>query len=268
MHLSITTLHIYPLKGARGLRVPVARAGQRGFDGDRRWMCVDAGGTFLSQRRHPRLALVEAAPQDGGSLGLRTPGLPELHVALPEDRSSDRSSVQPVTIWSDTVETLDAGPEAAAWLTRHLGEPARLVRLPDWSVRLIDPAYAVGEVSLADGYPYLLVSEASLAELNRRLAAPLTMDRFRPNIVVTGSPPHAEDEWRVIRVGAVRFRVVKPCSRCKVTTVDQRTGEVGPEPLHTLATYRLRDGKVMFGQNLVALDEGLVRVGDPVTVIE
>lgn len=263
MTVVVSAIHIYPLKGARGVELEAAHAGRRGFDGDRRWMVVDARGGFLSQRSHPRLALLRATVAGGESapLWLEAPGLSPLEVPAPCGLAA------PVRIWNDTVAARDAGDEAAAWLSAFLGEPARLAHMADDVVRPLTAAPG-GQVSFADAYPYLLLSAGSLADLNRRLAAPLPMDRFRPNLVVDGCTPFAEDGWRRLRAGRVVFRIAAPCARCTVTTVDQATGERGAEPLRTLATYRQRDGKIWFGQNLIAENEGPVRRGDPVEVID
>jgi uncharacterized protein YcbX len=167
---------------------------------------------------------------------------------------------------------VDQGAEPAQWLTTFLGAPCRLVRMADDFVRATNPTYSVGlegQLGFADGYPFLLTTEASLADLNSRMAVPLPMNRFRPNIVVTGSPPFAEDGWQRIRIGGITFAVVKPCARCVITTVDQATAATAREPLRTLATFRQVQGKgVMFGQNLIHTAMGTIRVGDAMDVLE
>ncbi len=220
-------------------------------------MIVDGDGRFVSQRTHPRLALVTPRAQDSG-LVLAAPGMADLVV--------DPSQLEPrppVTVWNDTLEALSAGAPARSWLEAWLGLPCDLVRMAPDARRPVDPRFAGpdDEVSFADGYPVLLISEGSLDELNRRLERPVPMDRFRPNLVVTGCPPFAEDVWATVEVGEVRLRVVKPCARCVVTTVDQSTGDRGREPLVTLASFRTREGKVMFGQNLIPETLGTLRVG-------
>jgi uncharacterized protein len=169
-----------------------------------------------------------------------------------------------VEIWGDRVQAVASFPEADHWFSKALGRPCRAVFLPDGVRRNTDPEFAPGhEVGFADGYPFLLTSVESLADLNRRLPRPVPMDRFRANLVVQGGTAHAEDTWQEFRIGDVSFQVVKPCARCVVTTVDQESGKKGPEPLRTLATYRKRSGKVYFGQNLVHDGEGLLEVGAP-----
>lgn len=260
--LRLDGIFIHPLKSGRAVRVDRVRAAERGPAGDRRWMLVDADGRFLSQREEPRLARLSAA-LGNGSLTLAADGLPPLTaVADPERAGTAR-------IWDDAVAVHGVAPAADAALGAWLGRPARLVRLAPDAHRPAGLAPHV-DVSLADGYPYLIAATASLADLNARLEAPLGMDRFRPNLVVAGGPPWAEDAWRRLRIGGVEFAVIKPCARCVVTTTDQRTGERrGPEPLAALASFR-RDagGKVLFGVNAVALGRGELVDGASVEVLE
>ncbi len=255
MPVTLVALHVYPVKGCRGLEPAAAWAGTRGLEGDRRWMVVDGAGRFVSQRTRPRLAVV--APElAAGALMLRVPGREALVVPLgPDGGPAGVVATGQVTVWRDTVAARDAGAAAADWFGALLGETARLVFMPDDTRRGVDPDYAApGDVvSFADGFPWLLISEGSLADLNARLPRPLPMARFRPNLVVSGCAPYAEDGWRTLRIGEAVFRIVKPCARCSVTTVDQETGEPdGPEPLRTLAGYRRVGDGVMFGQNLLA----------------
>jgi uncharacterized protein YcbX len=258
----LSELWIYPVKGCRGSSLVHARLGWTGLAGDREFMVVDADGRFLSQRTHPRLALVAPRLEDD-RLVLTAPGLADLEVS--PDALEPRT---PVTVWRDTVEAVSAGARARTWLEAWLGVPCDLVRMAPGACRPVDPRYADpdDEVSFADGFPVLLISQGSLDELNRRLEEPLQMDRFRPNLVVDGCPPFAEDEWSAIEAGDVRLRVAKPCARCIVTTIDQTTGVRGREPLVTLARFRSRDDKLLFGQNLVTERTGGLRVGEPVRV--
>jgi uncharacterized protein YcbX len=183
-----------------------------------------------------------------------------------------RGERREVAIWRDRCDAIDQGDAAAEWASAFLGASCRLVRIADDTVRPVDRDFAVSEgdqVGFADGYPFLLTTEESLADLNDRMAQALPMDRFRPNIVISGFEPFAEDDWRRIRIGEIAFAVVKPCARCPITTTDQATAKRGQEPLRTLATYRQVPGKgVMFGQNLIHESTGIIRVGDPVAPIE
>jgi uncharacterized protein YcbX len=263
--IRVGSLHIYPVKSCRGLGVSSAVVEPWGLAGDRRWMVVDEDGRFVSQRNAPRLALVRPHSTDGDALHLTAPGLPPLAVRAPRDGEPIQARV-----WRDEVAVLLAADEAHAWLSQHLGRDVRLVWLADPAQRQVDPEYArTGEtVSLTDGFPVLLASVASLDHLNGWLDEALPMNRFRPNLVVSGSAAWAEDGWQRLRVGSVVFRVVKPCGRCVVTTTDQETLERGPEPLRTLATYRRIDGRLVFGQNLVPETTGTIHVGDPVEPLD
>lgn len=268
MPITVSALHVYPVKGLKGIAVPHARCTDRGLEHDRRWMVVDGQGEFLSQRSHPKMAtLWTELTRD--ALLLAAPDMPELAVPL----QPPGGALRRVRVWRSTVDALAADRgDADAWLSEALGFPCALVSMPDASERLCNPEYAGPgrRVGFADGYAYLMIGEASLADLNGRLAAKgspaLPMNRFRPNIVVAGSAPYAEDHWRDVAIGSAVLQGVKPCGRCEVTTTDQSTGEVrGPEPLATLAEYRSSEEfGVMFGMNFVTVREGHVAVGDPV----
>jgi uncharacterized protein YcbX len=236
-------------------------------------MLADAAGRCVTQREQPRLALARAESSPGGGLLLTAPGMPALDVAVPRP-----STTVPVHIWGDKVEAVPAGDTAAAWFGAYLGMEVSLVHLDDpASRRPIDPEYAdPGEtVSFADGFPLLVTTEGSLAALNALIAAgdhpeegPLPMDRFRPNAVIAGTEAWAEDTWSRIRIGEVEFRVVKPCGRCVVTTTDQATAARGREPLRTLARHRRFGSRLVFGQNLVPVRPGTLRVGDALLMME
>ena len=256
---------IYPVKSAGGIAVQEREVESRGLAGDRRWMVVSPDGDFLTQRDWPRMALI-VPTLEANALRLDAPGCAPLRVPrLPE---GERLTVR---VWRSVCEAVSAGADADVWLSAFLGMPCRLVYMPEDTRRTVSREFTAGEgiVSFADGFPLLLIGESSLDDLNTRLAEPLPVNRFRPNLMVTGSAPYAEDDWKQVRVGEVLFHVVKPCARCVMTTVEQTTGErTGPEPLQTLAGYRREDGKVMFGQNLIPEGTGKVRIGDEVEVIE
>jgi uncharacterized protein YcbX len=259
----VSALYVYPIKSCRGVRVAEWPVVERGFEADRRWMIVNAAGTFVTQREVPRLALVTTA-LDGESLRIAASGLRSLVVP----RNYDSGKTRTVRVWNDQ-SLACTHSEGSVWFSQFLGAPHELVYMPDAQRRQVNPARAQpGDiVSFADGYPFLLISEASLADLNRRLSEPVPMERFRPNIVVSGSEPFAEDEFSRVRLGDISFRGVKRCDRCSVTTVDLETGERSKEPLRTLATFRLQDSKVWFGMNLIHDDRGLLRVGDRVQLL-
>ncbi len=262
----LSQLVIYPVKSMRGIERSSAALDDLGLAWDRRWMVVDAEGRFLTGRQQPRLLLIQPELTEDGRLTLRFPDGRRLPVA-PATPAAPRLTVQ---VWRDTLAAPAVDPAADAALSEFLGQPCRLVFFEESMVRPVDPDYARpgDRTGFADGFPLLLISEGSLADLNTRLPSPLPMRRFRPNLVVSGCAPYAEDEWREIRIGDIPFELVKPCSRCIMTTTDPDTGaRAGQEPLRTLATYRRRGNKVYFGQNVVHRGRGLLRVGDAVTVL-
>jgi len=261
----VSALHWYPVKSCRGASLREAVIGPRGIVGDRSFMLVDEAGCFLSQRVLPRMALIEPR-LNAETISLAAPDRDGIDVPV-----LVRGERRRVTVWRDSCEAVDQGDAAAEWVSSFLGASCRLVRIADDIVRAVDRDFAVSEsdqVGFADGFPFLLTSDDSLADLNARMIDPLPMNRFRPNIVVAGVEPFAEDGWRRVRIGAIVFSVVKPCARCVITTTDQMTAERGKEPLRTLATYRqVRGQGVMFGQNLIHESTGVIHLGDPVEPI-
>ncbi len=266
MTITVSALYHYPVKSCAGLAATQLETTRRGFIHDREFMLVDSDGLFLSQREQPRLALIQPTISYD-SLTLTAPAMPPLELLI-QRAGARREAV----VWRDACAVVDQGDVAAQWLSDYLQIECRLVRMADEFTRRVDPAYAQradDQVSFADGYPFLLISEASLADLNSRLPDPLPMNRFRPNIVIAGCEPFAEDGWQQIRIGEMVFDVAKPCARCVITTVDQTTAETSKEPLKTLATYRaVNGGGVMFGQNLLHQKNGLLQVGETVSVIK
>ena len=260
---SLSAITIYPVKSGAGIALPSVLLDRFGPVGDRRWMLVDESGRFVSQREEAGLARLAAVPDEDG-LVLRL-GTDACAVSIPaQDRTVE------VQVWEDRVRAVDAGDSAAAWLTARLGRTLRLVYMPEASHRYVDGRYAAnGEtVSFADGFPLLLVSESALDHLNEKLSSPVGLDRFRPNLVVSGCEPHAEDGWRKIRIGDLEFDVAKPCARCVVPSIDQQTGEKDSEILRALAGYRRgEDRQVTFGQNLLYRQTGRLTVGDLVEVL-
>ena len=262
MAITLSELHIYPVKSLGGIALTEARVTERGLEHDRRWMVVDPMGEFFTQRDFPKMATVWV-DVNADSLSLAAPDRDTIEVPF----SYAPSPAMRVQVWNSNVEAHAVSAEADAWLSAHLGTPCRLVYMPDTTRRACNPDRAGADkvVSFADGYPFLVTNEASLADLNRRAGTQLPMNRFRSNLVVRGAQAWAEDDWNEFTIGEVRFKVTKPCGRCQVTTTDQATGEVrGPEPLATLSTFRDSEYGVRFGVNLVALSGGEVRVGDPV----
>ena len=263
--IQLSSLIYYPIKACRGFDVPACDVDRMGLARDRRMMIVTTVGNFLTQREHLRLALVKPT-LEGDSVILSAPGFESLRVPL-----YTTGTPVPVSIWkSKNVEAVDQGDEAAMWFSDWLGASVRLVHFADGYVRRVSEKYAVNEddhTGFADGYPILIASEESLADLNSRLETPVPMNRFRPNMVVRGCDAFAEDTWNRIRIGGVELAVVKPCARCVVTTIDKETLEKNKEPLKTLNKFRKQDGGAMFGQNVIPLGRGRLEVGMNVDVL-
>lgn len=246
----ISGLHVYPVKGCRGIALDTARLTVTGLAYDRHWMLVHPDGRFATQRELPRMALVSTA-LDHGCLTLAAPGLEPLSVL--SDQDGPRREVD---VWGDRCFGIDEGDAAASWFRHVLGRPLRLVRFDPSTPRPSDPVYA-GSLpafsEFSDGFAILVISEASLADLNARLDTPLPMNRFRPNIVISGVDAFDEDRMEALTAEGIELRLVKACTRCQVTTTDQETGQVGEEPLRTLTGFRMHPslGGVAFGQNAV-----------------
>ncbi|MGW0806442.1 MOSC domain-containing protein [Nonomuraea sp. NPDC002799] len=271
--MKLASIHFYPVKSTAGHEVHDAEVQPWGLAGDRRYLITDQRGDILTAREEPRL-LACLARLDGGALTLTGPDAAPLRVTPARTRST-------VSVWGTPVELTDCGDDAARWLSELAGQPVRLKWLDDPTRRPVDPAYGREQdrVSLADAYPLLLTTNASLARLNDWIAEgalehgeqapePLPMTRFRPNVVIDGAgTPFAEDEWKRVRIGEVDFRVTKGCDRCVLTTIDPVTFTKGKEPIRTLARHRKWDGKVWFGINLIPDGPGRITQGDPVVLL-
>ncbi len=265
----LASIHIYPLKSGAPLALDEAVVEKRGLARDRRWMLVDASGKFVTGRQQPRLTLIRAQPLENG-LRLSAPDMPDIDLAAPSTGTRIESEV-----WGAPVKPLLADDAAHDWISAYMRAPHRLVHMDAACARPMKAKYDGrygnddDEVSFADGFPLLLISQAALDQLNAKLAAPVPMLRFRPNLVVSGTAPHAEDHWKRIRVGTIEFEVLKPCVRCVFTTVEFERGAFDPsgEPLRTLLKYRRSAEGVTFGQNLIPRGGGIVRRGDAVEVL-
>jgi uncharacterized protein YcbX len=265
MHL--TEINIYPIKSTRRIALTESEVLPRGLPWDRRWMLVDEQGQFITARQQPKLAMVETCI-GVDRLQISVNGMANLHISLQPEKKKRQS----VTVWQDTLDVCPVNEAANRWFSDYLATNCRLVQMTDDIIRGVNQDYGQpgDEVSFADGFPLLLIGEASLEDLNQRLENKVSMRRFRPNVVVNGSDAYAEDNWHRLRIGEVEFEGVKACSRCVFTTIDPDTGIKDPakEPLRTLSTYRRRDGKgVYFGQNLIPRTQGVIRIGDAVELL-
>ncbi|PHN07538.1 MOSC domain-containing protein [Flavilitoribacter nigricans] len=271
--LQLSQIYIYPVKSLRGLSLSETKLTNRGPEWDRRWMLVTPDGQFLSQRELGVMARLQ--PTINGHqirvTDLRG-GREDLQFPVQPPAKSHR---QKVTVWQDECEALRVSPEADRWFSEALGTPCHLVYMPDDSYRPLDPRYAKGDetVSFADGYPYLILGEASMQDLNNRLSEPIDVLRFRPNLVFSGGTPFVEDNWKNFSIGSALFRGTKPCARCQIPTIDLHTGQASREPTRTLATFRRQDRKILFGLNACwELDqpehESMIRIGDPIKLHE
>ncbi|MCO8313521.1 MOSC domain-containing protein [Pseudomonas mandelii] len=267
--MRLSALYRFPLKSGKGETLNQVSLDKLGLDGDRRWMLVDeASGRFLTQRAVAKMSQLSALWNADGGLTLSAPDHSPIDIAVPDGDADLRG----VTIWRDTLRVPDAGDAAGAWVSEFIGKPTRLVQVPLNCARTTQAGYGKDDdqVAFADGFPLLLIGQASLEDLSSKVGRPLEMLRFRPNLVIEGSEAYAEDSWKRIRIGDVEFRVVKSCSRCILTTIDPQTGvrSEDREPLATLQKYRTEADGAMFGQNLVNDGNGRLEVGMPVTILE
>lgn len=262
--ITLTGIHVYPIKSCGGISLESCEVDAFGLRDDRRWMVATPRGELISQRECPSLAMVRVTIT-AAHLRVAAPDMPDLVLA----RSPLGGRPVSVLVWQDRVSAVLPDHRADDWFSRVAGQECVLAYMPENVERPLDPVYARdgGRTAFSDGFPFLLLGEASLADLNARLVTPLPMNRFRPNLVVAGSTPFAEDEWSRFSIAGIPMRGVKLCARCVVTTTDQATGQrAGDEPLRTLASFRRRDRGVMFGQNVVHYGTGVLRVGDPVRI--
>lgn len=261
--LILSEINIYPIKSLGGIRLKSAKVLEKGLEHDRRWMLMDDDHEFMTQRIYPKMALFKLSMvNDQFSITHKGNS-----IVLPFTHSVIDAPIK-AKIWDDVVDVFEVSETYSAWFSEQLQINCRLVAFPEKNPRLVDERYQVNHehVSLADAYPFLLIGEQSLADLNSRLKEPVPMNRFRPNFVFRGGDPFAEDRWKKFSIGKSKFAAVKPCARCVLTTVNQDTGEKGIEPLLTLSQYRKKENKVLFGQNIIALNHFEVYEGDEITL--
>lgn len=267
--LFLSEIFIYPIKSLGGISVQAAKVEQRGLQYDRRWMLVDKNGMFLTQREYPQMALLQVYINDDRlEVKHKTKTITPLQLPLSNIQTPTHSRIA-VNIWDDVVIAKNISIDADSWFSDALGFDCRLVFMDNDSIRFTERKYfdEPQQVSFADAYPFLIIGQESLNELNRRLKKPLTINRFRPNFVFSGGKPFIEDSWKDFMIGNLKFCAVKPCSRCVITTIDPDTAEKENEPLETLAKFRKVGNKVMFGMNAIGYDEGVVKVGDRVEML-
>jgi len=265
MTITLSAIHIFPMKSCAPLPLAQARVQTRGLEHDRRWLLVDEHSTFITARKYPRMTLIRVVPSDTG-LQLDAPGMPTMQVRVP-DASRRVSAV----VWDDTVAPLAGDDESAAWLSEFLGLACRLVYMDNARERPVDPnrAQPGDVVSFADSHPITVLSASAIDQLNSKLAQPIPAQRFRPNLLIDGVEPHAEDSWQRIRIGEVELDLLGPCVRCQFPTIDFNTGIPDPdgEPIRTLIKYRRSPKGVIFSQNAIPRRLGTIRVGDAVEVL-
>jgi hypothetical protein len=262
--LQVSALYIYPIKSLGGISLNQSQVTDRGLQYDRRWMLVDGKGVFLSQRKLPQMALLQVSMEATGLVVSHKKNGATITIPFAPPSLNETE----VTVWESRSTALRVSHAADAWFSGQLGVACSLVQMTEAHPILVDPEYAHrGELtSFSDGYPFLLIGQSSLDDLNQRLAEPVPMNRFRPNIVVSGAAPFAEDNWQHFTIGQLHFYGVKLCGRCVVTTIDQNVGIAGKEPLQTLTGYRKDGNKIYFGQNLLHQGTGMIQLGDAVQV--
>ncbi|MCW5909652.1 MAG: MOSC domain-containing protein [Cyclobacteriaceae bacterium] len=264
--LTLSEIWIYPVKSFSGIRVKHALVKPKGLEYDRRWMLVDENGKFITQREHPHMALFDLAIQDQQIIISARSNGKQLTIPLV---APEVNEIQKVVIWDDEVEVVEPDENYSQWFSDQLNLKCRLVFFPEANIRNVDPRYATNneQVGFADGYPILIIGQSSLNDLNSRMDEPVEMRRFRPNFVFTGGQPYEEDDWKNFSIGSSRFMGVKPCARCVLTTVNPQTGQKGREPLLTLSKYRREGNKILFGQNVIALNHNnQIHEGDEITL--
>ena len=270
--LTLEQIWIYPIKSLPGIRVSTSKILEKGLEHDRRLMLIDGQNRFMTQRTRPEMCLFDLSLQESrlsirDRRGIQSNSV-EVDLMTIEALEWTKATSQPIhaTIWDDEVEVFEIDAVISRWFSEILGESCRLVTFPEEKPRRIDPDYCVEEkqVSLADGYPLLMISQESLDLLNSKLSESVPMIRFRPNLVVSGGRSHEEDSLRRFRIGRNIFAAVKPCARCVLTTVDPETGRTGEEPLKTLSNYRKQGSKVNFGMNIIPLEYETLQEGDEV----
>ncbi|MER0439148.1 MOSC N-terminal beta barrel domain-containing protein [Emticicia sp. W12TSBA100-4] len=268
MSFIVSEITIYPIKSLGGISLQHAVVEERGLQYDRRWVLADENNVFITQRQNEQMAMIDVAIEE---TGLRVTHRLKRIAPLQIPFVPETTEQQQITIWDDVVRGIRVSDEADAWFTTVLGKKCSLFYQPDDSIRLTDPKYSITKeehTSFSDGYPILVIGQASLDELNAKLEEPVSMKRFRPNLVFIGGEAHVEDTWKYFTVADAKLVGVKPCARCVLTTINPETAEKGKEPLRTLTQYRNVNNKILFGQNLLVVETGKVSVGDEILMLD
>jgi len=265
--LTISELYIYPIKSLGGIALNSATLTDRGFEHDRRWMLVDDNNQFITQREVTAMALLKPQLTEQGLL-IKNSQVAGEELLVPFEPTMPGTTM--VDVWSNRCRAQQVSEQANAWFSKQLGISCKLMYMPDTTNRFVDGRYAHNKeiTSFSDGFPLLMIGQASLDDLNSRLTAPLPMNRFRPNVVFTGGTPFLEDTMKQFEINGITFFCVKPCARCVMTTIDQQSGAKAKEPLTTLSTYRKKNNKILFGQNLLYKGRGAIAIGNIITIQE
>jgi uncharacterized protein len=265
--MQISQLFIYPVKSLSGIAKQSVEIVNTGFKHDRRWMLIDENNVFLSQRTHPQMALLQTAEGENGITVFHKQN-PQEAITISFENNYDKKLM--VTVWDDTCVAAEVNKNLDDWFSDILHINCKLVYMPNDTKRLVDKRYALNDeiTSFSDGYPILMIGQNALDNLNKKLTEALPIDRFRPNIVFTGGHAHIEDELAAFSIDEMNFLGVKPCSRCVMTTINQQTAQKAKEPLKTLATYRMKNNKIYFGQNVLQQQNGFISVGSEMKIIK
>jgi len=263
--LALSEIYIYPVKSLGGISVDSVIVEERGLKYDRRYLLIDENNVFMTQRDFPQLALLKLSFRENGFNVLNTQNNSYTFIPFESDSKENIS----VTIWDDVCSAVRVSKELDDWFSTAINKKCSLVYMPDDEKRIVEKKYINDEhiVGFADAYPFLIIGQSSLDDLNTRLDKPIPMNRFRTNFVFTGGKPYEEDNWKDFKIGELSFKAVKPCARCVITTTNQDTAERSNEPLKTLSEYRKINNKVMFGMNLVCRQTGSINIGNKIEII-
>jgi len=263
--LTLSEMFIYPIKSMGGISLKSSEIEERGLKYDRRYLLVDENGVFMTQRDFPQMSLLKLSFTDKG---FKVLNIKDNSSTIIPFKSGSKERIR-VKIWDDYCEAVPLNKEVADWFSNAINNKCSLVYMPDFEKRLVEKKYIDQNhiVSFADAYPFLIIGQASLDDLNSKLTLPVPMDRFRPNFVFAGGNPYEEDKWETFKIGKAEFRAVKPCARCVITTTDQETAFRSVEPLKTLSEYRNIKNKVMFGMNLVCCSMATISINEKITLL-